>query len=298
MKSFLVKTVFALLIFVQAASADEVISGGLGSGEHRPYKIDEWSGSEQLITRLKKPSDVYEFVRVSRDAFEIRLGSGKSEVLFRFNRLFNDGGSIWNEAKLIDIFRDKDHVSALMYGERGYYLVAASAKSPLLEKGEFYAQPKLLQVENWYLVSSVHSRDYYGDREVRYPLSSKIGSVKLLGPNVIEFTYRQADGKDLAPDVFSFKGNQLLKNGREDGEVVIWRLKTDEEELIRYLKMIESDEDLRKMLLNTFTTKEDFLSYVSNYRVKKNYDEIKERVEKAFGNITPDDSSPAPDRGH
>ncbi len=274
----------AFLCIKYAACADDNIhNGGLGTGQHFPYELTRWHGKEQLVTKLEKAGEVYEFVRVSKEEFQVRQAGAAGELFFRFNTEFTEGGVILANGKLVDMFKTQDTATALMYGEQGYFLIEASKKTPELKKGQIYILPKQIRVENWHRTFLARSRDYYqGIDSVRYPLSDKIVSVRLLDPRKIEFVYKDPSNKEGVADVFFYKGDTLIKNEKE---LVKRALVTDciskDETWISELERALHDKDERAEYLKYYA-KDELISAFSNASSPEIQKKLIELVEQVY----------------
>lgn len=261
--------IFILLVTVfcikyAACADDNTRAGGLGSGVHFPYELKRWHGKEQLVTKLEKAGEVYEFVRVSKEEFHVRQSGSAAEVFFKFNTEFPDGGVILSQGKLVDLLKKQETVSALMYGDNGYFLIEASLKTPVPKKGQIYIIPKPIRVNNWKRNFVAVSTDYYLDlEEVRYPLSTKIASARLLEPRKIEFVYRDKNGKEGATDIFFYKEDTLFKNGKELRKALTMDGSSNETYWLESMERALHDKDERAEYLKYYA-KDELISAFSN----------------------------------
>jgi hypothetical protein len=277
---------FIFIALLQPMLADEKSSAptGRGKGVHHTYRMEEWDGHAQAITRLDKADASYEFIRITKNCFQIQKAGPAPEVLFSFDSSFKDGGVIENDGMLVDVIEDENEVSALMYGTRGYYMATAAKAPPVLAQGFFYYVPKPLRVKNWHLLSSVRSRDYYESiKDVRYPLSEKIAEARLLKPGTIEFTFRDRDGVVHKPDVFSLNGRMLLKNGVEVRGSMVRTYVFSEQEFLDSLEDKRlSDAVIKELFLQTFGDKKEFMSAISNFKNKDVHSKLEKRFDSVF----------------
>ncbi len=281
-------TVFALLFgffcfACEARSADVAGGEGLGSGEHFPYDLKIWKGKEQLVTRLAKKSEVYEFVRVSKEEFQVRQSGDAGEIFFRFNTEFLDGGVILANGRLVDLLKTQETVSALMYGDQGYFLIEATKNAPELKRGQIYIIPKPIRVHHWNRTFLARSTDYYQDlMEVRYPLSEKIASASLLESRKIEFVYRDQNGKKGVADVFHFKGDTLFKNGKELRKAVVFEFIGNEKSWLSGLESALHDKDSRAKH-QKYYDKDELLLAFSNASSTEIHKKLVTLVEELYG---------------
>lgn len=245
-------------------AGDIIREGGLGSGKHFPYELTRWQGKEQLITKLTKGGEVYEFVRVSKEEFHVRQAGADAEVFFKFNTEFQDGGVILSEGKLVDLLKTQENVTALMYGEQGYFLIEAAKKAPEPKKGQIYIISKPIRVQNWHRTFVAVSTDYYLDLdEVRYPLSTKIASARLLEPRKMEFVYRDKNGNEGNTDIFFYREDTLFKNGKELRKALVLNGISDETYWLKSMERALNDKDERAEYLKYYT-KDELISAFSN----------------------------------
>ena len=280
--------IFTLLVtvlcFEYAACADDHTSvGGLGSGEHFPYELTRWHGKEQLVTKLEKAGAVYEFVRVSKEEFQIRQAGDTPDVFFKFNTELNDGGVILMNGKLVDLLKTQDKVAALMYGDSGYFLIEASQEIPELKKGQIYIISKPIRAQNWHRTFMARSRDYYhGADEVRYPLSDKVASAKLLDSRKIEFIYKDLHGKAGNADVCFYKDATLFKNNKEVvKEAIVTDYISDDKSWLSGLERMLQDKDVRA-IRTKYYDKHELISAFSNASSPEIHKKLIELVEQVY----------------
>lgn len=285
----------SVLMSSQLSYADPIKTGCYGSGEHFVDSIEIWGGEEETISRVTRKDLTYEFKRISKEEFQIRDASNK-EVIFRFHKNFSVGKNFLSNTKLVDIYRNADGISALLYSEAGYCLVSASKNPPSLEKGRFLLQPLMIKVDGWHYVFSIPIRDYYQERDIGQPAHSKIKEVKLTGLEAIEFTYQSPKGGPAETDTFITKSGEFIeKDGRiirgdaklfKNGKMIgssIRASEGDETELVHTFSELMTPKIVKETVLQFSSSKEGFLAMIlANNRDRKNYDAIKKRVDEAF----------------
>lgn len=296
MKRILFLLIPLLSVITHFCHADPVKDGCYGAGEHLVDNIETWSGSEEVISRVKNGDITYEFIRISEQEFQIKDTSSK-ELFFRFNKNFGIGESFLSNTKLVDIYREKDKISALLFCEAGYYLISASKSIPPLEKGRYLANPAVTKVDGWHFAFCVSNQDYYWNRDIgESSVQSKIKAVKLTGIETIQFTYQSPKGGPTETDTFITKSGKFIEeNGRiepEDGSLFKNGVKigssgfsaeSDETQFVYLFNELMALKDVKETVIQFSGNKEEFLSMIlANNRDKKNYDAIKKRVDEAF----------------
>lgn len=284
---------YLIIIGFNICCADTSKNGYYGTGEHYIDNVDQWSGKEEVITRLAKKEATYEFMRINEDEFLIRDQTSK-EVFFKFHRIYGRGRAFVRSTKLVDVYRDNDQITALLFCDHGYFLISTAKKQLPLEKGRFPLISKVEKAEGWNVRFYVPTLDYYEDRDIGASLKSKIAAVKLTGLEAIQFTYKSPKGDATETDTFTFancklvsKGARLqpeadlLKNGKFLRSVAR-ESERDETQMAHDLEKT-SNEDIRKLFPLIIGNKEEFLSMLlANNRDRKNYDTIKKRLDEAF----------------
>lgn len=275
----------------QAFASDENVSPRpYGAGNQYPHEYESWDGAEKIVTKIEKGDVTYLLSRTSKDIFEIKTQAVKAELFFRLDlNVINQPLLSPYDVKLVDVYRDNNSISALLFGNTGYYLVNSSLKKLASKKGEFLFFSKIVKIEKWNIQYDVAWLDFYQDDHMLNCADSKISSIKLTGLNKIECIYKRRKDKTSAPDLFLIEGDKLIKNG-----VAVWpvyrSMPIDE---VRYLKDLDSasDENVRTIVVKYAENKDNFLKIIlENSRDPKNYEAIKARVDKAFENWKPGNS--------
>lgn len=277
------KFLFASMFFTSLMSAAQngTVAGALGEGEHATYDLNVWKGKEQLITKLTKGGELFEFVRVSKEEFQIRQAGEEGEIFFKFSTEFDDRGVILEQGKMVDILRSQDTVTALFYGNSGYFLIEASNKPPELKKSQVRLIPKPVRVHNWTRTFRVWATDYYADTDIGDEISHKVTSAKLADFRKIEFIHRDRNGKATPADIFTFQGETLYKNGKEHRKVPVNNFITEEGELLSNFERALHDVNIRAKFLKYFD-KAELISVFSNASTPQIQERLMELVEKVY----------------
>ncbi len=285
----------AIVLFNHSAFCEEkyeTFPANLGLGEH--LQNPEWNGKELILSKLHKGEDLITLVRVSLSDYVVR-SEKSSEVFFKMTNKIDFFSPGLPNSFLVDFRRNSEYVTALMYGDRGYYCVKASIRPMVVDPPNHWLPIKMLETKKWYLTEAIKITDPYPDS---IGAESGIIATRLNDTGQIEFQLTQDDQKPNIVDVISFgterkkteqgKWIQLLKNGEKWQDSPVWNrgylpFVIDEQEEKEMYQNQKSTEGVRDRCGWNFESKDEAIKwYRDNFQDKQAAEAIIQIIDKAF----------------